>query len=162
MKGILADVHMIGDVERMVDAMQREPWAVFWEHLQLSLLPSLTKNLECERMPTYEYRCEACGHRFEELQSFSDAHLKKCPKCKKKKLERLLGAGAAIIFKGSGFYQTDYRSESYKSAAKADEPKPAASDKSDTGGAAKSTDTKDTSATPKAEGGKTSGKRAKS
>jgi len=74
-------------------------------------------------MPTYEYLCKACNHRFEELQSFSEAILKKCPACKKKKLERLLGAGAAIIFKGTGFYQTDYRSESYKSAAKAEESK---------------------------------------
>src|SRR5271168_1193051 len=74
-------------------------------------------------MPTYEYLCNACGHRFDELQSFSDAQLKKCPKCKKKKLQRLIGTGAAIIFKGSGFYQTDYRSEAYKSAAKADEAK---------------------------------------
>ncbi len=112
-------------------------------------------------MPTYEYQCDACKHRFEELQSFSDAPLKKCPKCKKKKLQRLLGAGAAIIFKGSGFYQTDYRSESYKTAAKADEAKPAA-DKTGTDGAAKSTDTKDTSATAKPNDGKSAGKKAKS
>jgi putative FmdB family regulatory protein len=72
-------------------------------------------------MPTYEYQCNACNHRFEELQSFSESPLKKCPVCKKNKLQRLLGAGAAIIFKGAGFYQTDYRSESYKSAAKADQ-----------------------------------------
>jgi putative FmdB family regulatory protein len=71
-------------------------------------------------MPTYEYECEACGHRFDELQSFSDAPLKKCPECGKNKLHRLFGTGAAILFKGSGFYQTDYRSEKYKSAAKAD------------------------------------------
>ena len=71
-------------------------------------------------MPTYEYQCNACDHRFDEFQSFSDEPLKKCPACKKKKLRRLLGSGAAIIFKGSGFYETDYRSESYKSAAKAD------------------------------------------
>ncbi len=55
----------------------------------------------------------------------SDEHLKKCPKCGKKKLRRLLGAGAAIIFKGSGFYQTDYRSDSYKNSAKAEEAKSA-------------------------------------
>lgn len=73
-------------------------------------------------MPTYEYQCNACGHRFDELQSFSDAPLKKCPACKKNKLQRLIGTGAAILFKGSGFYQTDYRSESYKSAASADKP----------------------------------------
>jgi putative FmdB family regulatory protein len=108
-------------------------------------------------MPTYEYQCEACKHHFEELQSFSDPLLKKCPKCKKNKLQRLLGAGAAIIFKGSGFYQTDYRSESYKSAAKADEAKPAA-DKTGSDGAAKSTDT---SATKKSGEGKSAGKKAK-
>lgn len=57
-----------------------------------------------------------------------DKPLKKCPKCKKSKLRRLIGTGAAIIFKGSGFYQTDYRSESYKSAAKAEETKPSSTD----------------------------------
>lgn len=70
-------------------------------------------------MPTYDYECDACGHTFEEWQSFHDAELTKCPKCKKKKLRRLLGGGAAIIFKGGGFYETDYRSESYKSGEKA-------------------------------------------
>ena len=72
-------------------------------------------------MPTYEYQCDACQHNFDEFQSFSDAPLKKCPKCRKPKLRRVFGAGAAIIFKGSGFYQTDYRSESYKNAAKAEQ-----------------------------------------
>jgi putative FmdB family regulatory protein len=71
-------------------------------------------------MPTYEYQCDACEHNFDEFQSMSDKPLKKCPKCKKAKLRRVFGAGAAILFKGSGFYQTDYRSESYKAAAKAD------------------------------------------
>lgn len=60
-------------------------------------------------MPTYDYRCNACGHTFDELQSFSEPPLTKCPKCKKNKLERLFGGGGAIIFKGSGFYETDYR-----------------------------------------------------
>src|SRR5881275_1637051 len=60
-------------------------------------------------MPTYDYRCQACGHTFDELQSFSDPPLTKCPKCKKNKLERLFGGGGAIIFKGGGFYETDYR-----------------------------------------------------
>src|SRR5205823_13651270 len=60
-------------------------------------------------MPTYDYRCQACGHTFDELQSFSDPLLTKCPACKKNKLERLFGGGGAIIFKGSGFYETDYR-----------------------------------------------------
>jgi len=72
-------------------------------------------------MPTYDYVCDACHHAFEEWQSFKDDALTKCPACKKKKLRRLFGGGAAILFKGSGFYETDYRSESYKSAAKADE-----------------------------------------
>jgi putative FmdB family regulatory protein len=71
-------------------------------------------------MPTYEYQCDACAHQFEEMQSFSDDALTKCPKCKKKKLRRLFGTGAAVLFKGAGFYQTDYRSESYKSAEKKD------------------------------------------
>lgn len=71
-------------------------------------------------MPTYQYQCSACKHAFEELQSMKDEPLTKCPKCKKKKLDRLLGTGAGLLFKGSGFYITDYRSESYKSAAKAD------------------------------------------
>ena len=71
-------------------------------------------------MPTYDYLCDACEHQFEEFQSFSEKPLKKCPSCGKPKLRRLFGAGAAILFKGSGFYQTDYRSEGYKSAAKAE------------------------------------------
>lgn len=71
-------------------------------------------------MPTYEYQCDACGHGFEELQSFSDPPLKKCPSCKKNKLRRLFGTGAAVLFKGSGFYETDYRSESYKAGEKAE------------------------------------------
>jgi putative FmdB family regulatory protein len=79
-------------------------------------------------MPTYEYQCDACEHNFDEFQSMSDKPLKKCPKCGKSRLRRVFGAGAAIIFKGSGFYQTDYRSESYKQAAKAEQEsaKPAA------------------------------------
>ena len=76
-------------------------------------------------MPTYDYQCDACNHLFEVWQSFKDDELTKCPKCKKKKLRRLISGGAALIFKGSGFYETDYRKESYKDAAKKDaEPKP--------------------------------------
>ncbi len=74
-------------------------------------------------MPTYEYRCDVCEHQFEEMQSMKDEPLTKCPKCKKKKLRRLFGTGAGLLFKGSGFYITDYRSESYRAAAKADESK---------------------------------------
>ncbi|MEC7696918.1 MAG: FmdB family zinc ribbon protein [Planctomycetota bacterium] len=68
-------------------------------------------------MPTYDYECEACGYKFELFQSITEGVKKKCPKCKKLKLRRLFGTGAAIVFKGSGFYETDYRSESYKKGA---------------------------------------------
>ncbi|MFM7112612.1 MAG: FmdB family zinc ribbon protein [Planctomycetota bacterium] len=78
-------------------------------------------------MPTYEYVCSACGHQLEQFQTFSEKPLTTCPKCKKKKLQRQFGTGAAILFKGSGFYETDYRSEGYKSAAKADASPPAES-----------------------------------
>lgn len=71
-------------------------------------------------MPTYEYACSACGHRFEEFQSITAKPLTKCPKCKKNKVQRLISGGAGFLFKGSGFYITDYRSDSYKSAAKAE------------------------------------------
>lgn len=71
-------------------------------------------------MPTYDYECDACGHRFELFQSISADPEKKCPECKKLKLRRLIGTGAAVMFKGSGFYQTDYRSDSYKKSASAD------------------------------------------
>ena len=70
-------------------------------------------------MPTYEYECKKCGHLFDAFQSIKDEPLKTCPKCKGR-VKRLVGTGAGIIFKGSGFYQTDYRSESYKKAQKAD------------------------------------------
>jgi len=71
-------------------------------------------------MPTYDYECEACGHALEIFQGINDPVKKKCPECKKNKLKRQFGTGAAIVFKGSGFYQTDYRSEGYKKAAKKD------------------------------------------
>ncbi len=71
-------------------------------------------------MPTYDYVCDACDHEFEEFQSITEAPKRKCPACGRQKLRRLIGPGAAIVFKGSGFYQTDYRSESYKKAAAAD------------------------------------------
>ncbi|MEM8873319.1 MAG: zinc ribbon domain-containing protein [Planctomycetota bacterium] len=73
-------------------------------------------------MPTYDYRCDACEHAFEKFQSMSASHLRKCPACGKNKLKRLIGTGAGVIFKGGGFYETDYRSESYKKAADADKP----------------------------------------
>ena len=85
-------------------------------------------------MPTYQYQCSACKPSFEELQSIKDDALTKCPKCKKKKLQRLMGTGAGLLFKGSGFFITDYRSDSYKSAAKADAVGPAKSDSTSSGG----------------------------
>jgi len=94
-------------------------------------------------MPTYEYVCDKCAYRFERFQSMTDEPVKRCPKCKGK-VRRVFAPGAGIIFKGSGFYQTDYRSPSYHAAAKKEkeggaektaktEPK-----KSDTGAAKKS------------------------
>jgi putative FmdB family regulatory protein len=71
-------------------------------------------------MPTYDYECDACSHKFELFQGINEPVQKKCPVCKKNKLRRLFGTGGAIMFKGSGFYQTDYRSESYKKAASAE------------------------------------------
>src|SRR4051812_45371809 len=71
-------------------------------------------------MPTYDYKCDACGHAFEQFQSMSAAPIRKCPKCGKLKVKRLIGTGAGLIFKGSGFYITDYRDQSYKDKAKAE------------------------------------------
>jgi putative FmdB family regulatory protein len=85
-------------------------------------------------MPTYDYQCDACGHTFELYQGINDPVKRKCPECQKLKLRRLLGTGAAIVFKGSGFYQTDYRSESYKKSAAADKPNSDKSSSDSTGG----------------------------
>jgi putative FmdB family regulatory protein len=71
-------------------------------------------------MPTYEYKCDACGHLFEKFQSIKAAPIKKCPECGKNAVRRLISGGAALIFKGSGFYITDYRDSNYKESAKAD------------------------------------------
>jgi putative FmdB family regulatory protein len=87
-------------------------------------------------MPTYEYQCTACGHAFEKFQSIKAAPIKKCPQCGKSRVKRLIGMGAGLLFKGSGFYITDYRGDSYSKAAKADaaptttsgESKPATTD----------------------------------
>lgn len=72
-------------------------------------------------MPTYEYRCKACGHTFELLQMITEDPEKVCPACGGE-VERLISAGAGLMFKGSGFYITDHRSDSYKKAANADKP----------------------------------------
>ncbi len=109
-------------------------------------------------MPTYEYECETCGHRFEMFQSMNDKRLTRCKKdiCPsgggKGKVKRLLGTGAGLIFKGSGFYETDYRSESYKkgaeSAASAEK-----SASSDSGGSDKKKEKKETKKTDSGSGG---------
>jgi putative FmdB family regulatory protein len=102
-------------------------------------------------MPTYEYVCEKCGHRFDKFQPISAAALTVCPKerCARKpwgkgKVKRVIGAGAGLIFKGSGFYITDYRSEKYKEAAKKDVAPAATSTpaKSGSSGESKSTSPK--------------------
>lgn len=71
-------------------------------------------------MPTYEYKCGHCEHKLETFQSITAKPLRKCPKCGKLRLRRLIGAGAALLFKGSGFYATDYRSSEYQEKAKAE------------------------------------------
>lgn len=90
-------------------------------------------------MPTYDYLCQACDHAFEEFQSITAKTLRKCPECGKLKLKRLIGTGAGVIFKGGGFYETDYRSDSYQKAAKAEKDAASSkSEKSDSGKAEKS------------------------
>jgi putative FmdB family regulatory protein len=95
-------------------------------------------------MPTYEYECRKCGHAFERFQSITVEPLKRCPECRGK-VRRLLGSGAGIIFKGSGFYQTDYRSEGYKSSAKKESadssPPPSSAGKESAAGSPSSTST---------------------
>ena len=73
-------------------------------------------------MPTYEYICDKCGYEFERFQSITARPIRKCPKCGKAGAKRLIGTGSGIIFKGNGFYQTDYRSENYKKAEKKEKP----------------------------------------
>lgn len=114
-------------------------------------------------MPTYDYECDACGHKFELFQSISADPEKKCPECKKLKLRRLIGTGAAVVFKGSGFYQTDYRSDSYKKSAAADSSSTSStsgsSSTSSSSGAEKSTTD---NSTTKTDGGSSSSSEKKS
>ncbi len=107
-------------------------------------------------MPTYDYVCDACEHAFEEFQSITAPKLTKCPECGKKKLRRLIGSGAAIVFKGSGFYQTDYRSSEYKKKASAEAKNSSSKDSSsnakESGSAKKDSSTKPSSSSTKASG----------
>jgi putative FmdB family regulatory protein len=91
-------------------------------------------------MPTYEYKCDACGHLFEKFQSITAPPIKRCPECGKAKVRRLISTGAGLIFKGSGFYITDYRDKSYTDQAK-----------SESGGGESKTETKETKTEAKAE-----------
>lgn len=75
-------------------------------------------------MPTYEYACDACDHKWEEFQSIKAPATQKCPDCGKKKARRLISAGGGFLFKGTGFYITDYRSDSYKKSADSDKKAP--------------------------------------
>lgn len=95
-------------------------------------------------MPTYEYRCEACQHEFEQFQSMTAKPVRKCPECGKLKVRRLISTGAGIIFKGSGFYETDYRSKSYHDAAKADKEAGKKTTESTDSGKADKTESKST------------------
>ena len=87
-------------------------------------------------MPTYEYVCKKCEHEFEMFQSITSSPIRKCPACGKLGAKRLIGTGSGIIFKGSGFYETDYRSENYKNAQKSEKesakPKDTSKKKDDT------------------------------
>ncbi len=95
-------------------------------------------------MPTYEYTCTACKHSFEKYESITAKPTTSCPKCKKRKAKRNISGGAGFLFKGSGFYTTDYRSESYKSAAKNDST---TSSTKDSGGGEKKGTTESTAKT---------------
>lgn len=97
-------------------------------------------------MPTYDYRCKGCSHVWEEWQSITAPPTKKCPKCGKAKAERVIGPGAGVLFRGSGFYITDYRSDSYKKAAKAESGSSGKSESKSEGG--------------KSEGGKSESKKS--
>ena len=82
-------------------------------------------------MPTYGYLCESCGCEFEQFQPITAKPIRKCPKCSRNSVKRLIGCGSGVIFRGSGFYQTDYRSESYKKSEES-QRKTAEKDKNET------------------------------
>jgi putative FmdB family regulatory protein len=101
-------------------------------------------------MPTYEYVCEECDYQFEQFQSIRAKPIRKCPSCGKLTVHRLIGAGAGIIFKGSGFYETDYRSDSYKKAAESETKKTTDKDSKDKKTETKAKDSKPSETTKSA------------
>ena len=107
-------------------------------------------------MPTYDYICDGCKHEFEAFESIMADSQTLCPQCHETKLRRKISGGAAILFKGSGFYQTDYRSESYKTAAKADKPPEPAKPSSDSSSSAPAAKSESSSSKPSAGGGSSS------
>ena len=107
-------------------------------------------------MPTYDYICDACKHEFEAYESIKADAQTTCPTCHEEKLRRKIGGGAAILFKGSGFYQTDYRSESYKSAAKADTASQAPKTSGESSGSSPKSDSSSSSPSSPASGGSSS------
>ena len=117
-------------------------------------------------MPTYDYECKACHHRWELFQSIKAEPEKKCPKCGRRQAQRVIGPGAGIIFKGSGFYQTDYRSSDYKKAAEADkkasEGASAKSNGEKSGGAGKSESKSESKSSGKSGGANTGGSKESS
>jgi len=108
-------------------------------------------------MPTYEYECDACGHSFEKFQSITAAAARKCPECGKLKLRRLIGSGAGVIFKGSGFYQTDYRSADYAKKAGEAKTSESSSKSSDSSGSKGDSSSSSTSESKPAATGKAAG-----
>ncbi|RLT00994.1 MAG: hypothetical protein DWI20_00460 [Planctomycetota bacterium] len=114
-------------------------------------------------MPTYEYICNACGHEFDEFQSIKADRLEVCPKCRKKKLERKIGIGGAVIFKGGGFYETDYRSDNYRAGVDAEKKSEDARNAPSSSADSKSSDVASTSVASadkkSAEGKSTEGKK---
>lgn len=104
-------------------------------------------------MPTYDYECDACQHTWEMFQRIVENPIKKCPECGKKKARRLFGTGSAVMFKGSGFYETDYRSDSYKKGEKAAKDSKSKASESKGDSSSKSGDKKSSGGDSKPSGG---------
>src|SRR4051794_36956260 len=108
-------------------------------------------------MPTYDYECKACGHRFELFQSIKAEAIKDCPACKQAEAKRLIGAGGGLIFKGTGFYQTDYKSKSYQQDAGVDRAKKASKEEKAASDASSSSSSGGSSSGGSSNGGSSNG-----